>query len=50
MGAPWVIKKVSVPPPPAPETAPPVSEPVKPKDEAPVPKRPRKKATKAPKK
>jgi len=43
MGAPWVIKKVSVPPPPVPE-------PVKPKDEAPVPKRPRKKATNAPKK
>ena len=43
MGAPWVIKKVSVPPTPAPE-------PVKPEDKAAGPTKPRKKATKAPKK
>jgi hypothetical protein len=42
MGAPWIIKKVPVPPAVAPAAE-------KPKDEAPVPKKPRKKATKAPK-
>ena len=44
MGAPWVIKKVSVPPP-----APP-AELAKPEDKPVVPKKSRKKATKAPKK
>jgi hypothetical protein len=39
MGAPWIIKKVPVPPAPSPV--------VKLKDEAPVPKKPRKKAVKS---